>query len=123
MADGDMAKTKRVEMRIETAVGIQCKKCALEEANRRFDVKPTDRQMIAAVVGPRAKSLKHLSSPEEKRAAKAAFKAAYVQWGKQAHGFSDSLAQAHSTAHKNQVRMSWAPSRGLTLWLRGVGGG
>jgi hypothetical protein len=62
--------------------------------------------MVAAiVVDPRTKGLKHLSSAEEKRAAKAAFKRAYIQWGKQAHGFSDTLHQAHGRAHENQVRI------------------
>ena len=103
--DGDMSKIKRVEMQIETAVGKQCKQRALEEANRRFDVELTDRQMVAAIVDPRTKGLKHLSSAEEKRAAKAAFKRAYIQWGKQAHGFSDTLHQAHGRAHENQVRI------------------
>jgi hypothetical protein len=79
--DGDMAKIKRVDRALVTLVGLECKARALKEAQKRFDVPLTPRQMIAAIVDPRTKGLKHLNTVDEKKASKAAFKEAYIKMG------------------------------------------
>ena len=93
--DGDMSKIKRVLKLAATDVGKTAQARAYAEAGRRFGKDLTSRQLIAAILDVRTKNLDHFKNSNEKLKAKAALKAAYIAWGKQAHSFSSAILQSH----------------------------
>ena len=89
---------KRVLKLAATDVGKTAQARAYAEAGRRFGKDLTSRQLIAAILDVRTKNLDHFKNSSEKVKAKAALKAAYIAWGKQAHSFSSALLQSHLTS-------------------------